>query len=227
MRPRRPEYFRGIIGAICVGIFAAYAFTYSGNAEAHRNDTAVPVVKQHQPTARDLMIFERQLRKATRDSKFAKTCVRGQVIGGTEVHVAMNFPPLDRPATSEAPGYARANVEKTDGVPKVLVLESKDPTLWSVTGSPAAIILLGQSVVADFKEGTPIFAPRFAEACENDGWAHPPKNWEFHQEQNMLGSLVDDMNRRFDSRAQFVAKRLFNSGAASWRVQRGATVMEF
>jgi hypothetical protein len=214
------------MGAICVGIFATYAFTYSGDAEAHRSEASVPVA-QHQPTARDLVIFERQLRKATRDSKFAKTCVRGQVIGGTEVHVAMNFPPLDRPASAEAPAYARANVEKTRGAPKALVLESKEPTLWSVTGSPSAIILLGESVIADFPEGTPIFAPRFAEECNDDGWAHPPKKWEFHEAQNMLGSLVDDMNRRFDSRAQIVANRLFNADAASWRVQRGATVMEF
>ena len=226
MRSLRPEMLRGILGAVCVGIFAAYAFTYSGNAEASRGSEDVVPVKVT-PTARDLVVFDRKLKKATRDSQFAANCARGQILGGSEIHVAMNFPPVGEPATFDQPGYARAHAEDSGKAPKVLVLEAKDPTVWSVTGKPSAIFLMGQSVVADFPEGTPIFAPRYAPDCRKARWLDLPRNWTFPMGQNAMSSLVDNLAGRFHGRAKLVSEGLFNRPATSWIVQRGDVLMPF
>lgn len=226
MRALRPEMLRGILGAICVGFFAVYAFTHAGNAEASRaveQAEAGPL----KPTARDLAVFDRRLRKISRDSHFAATCARGQVLGGSEIHFAMNFPTAGQPATADHPAYARAHVSSTAQAPKVLVLEAKYPTLWSVTGAPSAIFVLGESVVADFPEGTPVFAPRYAEGCKTATWLTLPRNWTFPIHQNAINSLVDNVEVRFRDRANGVAKRLFNRPAASWIVQRGDELMTF
>lgn len=226
MRKRRSHPIRAAFGVACVMVFAVYGFTFSGEAAIERQavpmETALPM-----PTARDLVFFERRLRKASRESQFAKTCGRGQVMGSTEVHVAMHFPPYGRPATTEQPGFARAHIDKATGTPKALVLDSKYPTLWSVTGGPEVIVLLGEAVIADYPEGATIFAPRFSEACGQTAWTHPPRNWTFSEDQSAVSSLVEDMKGRFDNRAEFVAKRLFDRPAASWMALRGAEVMAF
>lgn len=221
----RPEMLRGILGALCVCVFAAYAFTFS-NAQPSR---AVPriEVEKPMPTARDLSVFSRQLRRASRESRFAGACARGQILGGSEIHFAMNFPPVGETATRDNPRYARAHADGSDNARKVLVLESKDPTLWTVTGEPAAIFLMGAAVVADFPEGTPVFAPRYAAACQNARWLKLPRNWTFPMDQNVMNSLVDNLAGRFESRAQYVSENLFNRPAASWIVQRGDVLMSF
>lgn len=226
MQPLRPEMLRGMVGAVCVAVFAIQAFTFSADADTNRNAPMIEAATQ-MPTARDLAVFERRVRKATRDDDFADSCERVPAMGGTEIHVAMNFPPIDRPATADAPGIARAHVEKVGGAPKALVLESKYPTLWSVTGSPSIIVLLGEAVVADFPEGTQVIAPRFAEGCGEAKWSHPPAGWAFPANQTVMSSLVDNLEGRFDNRAQRVAERLFSRPATSWTVRRGDTVMEF
>lgn len=225
MKSLSSEFFGGLIGVLCVGVFATYAFVYSGNAEASRA-ADVPVV-QAMPSATEFVVAERRLLKATRDSRFAKSCVRGQILGGTEVHIGMNFVPLDRPATAKRPGLARAHAEKANGPAKALVLESKDPTVWTVTGAPSAIILLGQAVISDYPEGTPIFAPRFAKGCEGARWADLPKNWDLPLNQNVMDSMVDNLEGRFGRRAALLAEKMFDRPVTSWSAQRGELTMRF
>lgn len=225
MKSLGSEFFGGLVGALCVGVFAAYAFVYSGNAEASRS-AEMPVV-QYMPSSTDFAVAERRLIKASRDSRFAKSCVRGQILGGTEVHIGMNFAPLDRPATTQNPGLARAHAQQTEGKAKALVLESKDPTVWSVTGAPSAIILMGEAVVGDYPKGTPIFAPRFAAGCEDNRWVDLPNNWSFPASQNVMDSMVDNLKNRFGRRATKVSEAMFSRPANSWRVQRGELVMRF
>jgi len=225
LRKVKSEMRRGLFGAFCVGVFATYAFTSSGNTESPR---AVPTIQTSKikPTARDLIVFDRRLRKATRDSRYAAKCAQGQFLGGTEIHVAMNFPKVGQRVTDEQPSFAQARIEKLSGTPKVLVLEAKDPTLWSVTGAPSAIFLLGESVIADFPEGVPVFAPRYAESCRRIA-PKLPQNWTFPVDQKVIESLADDLGARFDQRAQTVSNRLFNRRATNWKVQRGDTIMSF
>lgn len=226
MRALRPEMMRGLVGAVCVAVFAFQAFTFSADAEPTRSAPAATAAKA-MPTARDFTVFERRLRKATRDSRFAQTCGTVPALGGTEIHVAMSFPPLETDATYERPGFAQAHAEKETGVPKALVLESKYPTLWSVTGEPSVVVLLGKAVIAEVPEGATVIAPRFADECGEAKWSHPPKGWAFPPNQNVMDSLVDHLGRRFDSRAQKMAERLFDRPATSWIVRRGDTVMTF
>ena len=179
------------------------------------------------PTSSDFFVSERRLAKTTRNDRYAETCMRGQILGGTEIHLAMNFPPVARPATEENPGWARAHANTANGVEKVLVLESKDPTVWDVTGKPSAVILLGQAVIRDVPEGVRIFAPRFASGCKNNRWIKLPKSWTLPAQQSFMDSLADNLNSRFARRAKTVSTKMFNRPYASWRVQRGATVMTF
>jgi len=155
---RKPSMLPGFIGFACVAVFSVYAFVFSDDAMASR--TIAPVAAQiSMPTAHELTVLERRLKKTTHNSPSAETCMRGQILGGTEIHFAMNFAPQGRPATRQNPGLARAHAEKASDTEKVLVLESKDPTVWEVTGKPSAIVLLGKAVISDYPEGTRVFAP--------------------------------------------------------------------
>ena len=226
MKARKPQIMRGLIGLACTGLFSAYAFSYSIDAMASRSAVPVPV-QISMPSSTDFAVSERRLAKTTRSNPHADTCMRGQFMGGTEVHIAMNFAPLDRPATKQNPGLARAHAAKANGPDKVLVLESKDPTVWRVTGKPSAIILLGEAVIGQHPEGTRIFAPRFASGCQKKPWIHLPRDWNFPTEQTLMDSLADDISNRFSKRAKTVSSKMFNRPFATWRVQRGATVMKF
>lgn len=216
----------GLLGFVCVAIFSVYAFIFSGDAMASRNLAPAPV-QVVMPTAQELAALERRLAKATRTNRAAKTCMRGQVLGGTEIHIAMNFAPLDRPATKQNPGLARAHAHSVNGTRKVLVLESKDPTVWEVSGQPSAIVLLGKAVIGDHPKGTPIFAPRYASGCQNKSWAKLPKGWDLPVHQSVLDSLMDNLSSRFTRRAETVSAQMFNRPYASWRVARGEDVMTF
>lgn len=226
MNALKPEMIRGLIGAVCVGIFATYAFVYSGDAMASRNLPAVPVL-QALPTASDFAIAEHHTVKKTRSDRSVDTCMRGQILGGTEIHIAMSFAPVESPATQKNPGMARAHVDTDAGIAKAVVLESKDPTVWTVTGQPSAIVLLGEAVIGSYPEGTRIFAPRFASGCENKRWIHLPENWNFPANRTVLDSLMDDLNSRFSRRAALVSARMFNRPHASWHAQRGNALISF
>lgn len=224
MKARKPEILRGLIGLACTGIFSAYAFSFSSDAMASRE--AAPVVVQ-MPTSAEFATSERLLAKSMYNDPHADNCLRGQIVGGAEIHIAMNFPPVDRPATKQNPGLARAHAEADNSKDKVLVLESKDPTVWNVTGKPNAIILLGRAVIGDAPEGVRIFAPRFASGCRDERWVHLPKNWSFPAHQNVMDSLMDDLSSRFSKRASTVSAAMFKRPFATWRVKRGEGVMTF
>ena len=179
------------------------------------------------PTSIGFSTSERRLARATRNGRFAGNCMRGQILGGTEIHIAMNFAPVDRPATKQNPGLARAHAQNTKGRDKVLVLESKDPTVWEVTGKPEAIILFGEAVLGDYPEGTRVFAPRFASGCRDKSWVQLPKSWNLPAQQTIMDSIADDLNSRFSRRAKAISTEMFNRPYTSWRVQRGESVMIF
>jgi len=229
MKKRKPEVLRGLIGVACTGVFAVYAFVFSGDAMASRTAASVkPVVPQStMPTGTDHTLFEHHLAKATRDDTHAETCMRRQILGGTEIYMATSFPPLDRPATEENPGMARAHIKKVNGKDKVLVIESSDPTVWKVTGTPSAIIVLGKAVLGEYPQSARIFAPRFASGCRNQDWVATPKNWNFPPQQAMMDSLVGSLRSRFFKRASAVSTKMFNRPVTSWRVQRGGTTIMF
>jgi len=205
MKKQKPEIARALLGLACSGVFAVYAFIFSGDAMASR--PAEPVLTPiAMPTALDFIVSERRLEKTTRNNRFAATCMRGQILGGSEIHIAMNFAPVDRPATKENPGLARAYAEKINGTEKVLVLESKNPTVWDVTGKPSA---------------------RFASGCAKKRWVNLPRNWNLPAQQTFMDSLADNLSNRFSRRAEAVSTRMFNRPYASWSVQRGETLMSF
>lgn len=225
MTARKPQILRGFIGLACVGIFSAYAFSFSGDALASRNPAPVPV-QINMPTSMEFASSQRRLAKTTRSDPRADTCFRGQIMGGSEIHIAMNFAPLDRPATKQNPGLARVHATNTNGTDKVLVLESKDPTVWEVTGEPSAIILLGEAVMRNDPEGARIFAPRFASGCNGQSWVHLPKNWTLPSDQTLLESIADNVSSRFSKRAKVISTKMFNRPFSTWRVQRGVKAMK-
>lgn len=226
MKTQKSQVIRGLLGLACTAAFAVYAFAFSGDAQASRSAAPQPVSIQ-MPTALDHMSFERRLAKVTRNDRSAKTCFRGQVMGGSEVHMAMNFAPTNRPATKQNPGLARAHVEPSGGSDKVLVVESREPTVWDVTGSPSTIVVLGKAVLGSHPEGTRVFAPRFASGCQDKSWITAPRKLEFPAQQNLMDSLMEDAKRRFVRRATEVSTRMFNRPYTSWHAQRGEGIVTF
>jgi len=224
MKARKPEATRGLIGVACSALFAIYAFNYSGDAMASRAPAAVPV---SMPTSAEFSAAERRLAKTTRKDTHADSCLRGQLVGGAEVHVAMNFAPLDRPATEQRPGLARVHAKTVNGADKALVLESKDPTVWQVTGETNTIILMGNAVLGSYPEGARVFAPRFASGCQKMRWVKLPNSWSFPANRTVMDSLMDDLGSRFSKRAATISTEMFNRPDTSWRVRRGSGMMTF
>ena len=213
------QEIRIAVSVACVMAFAGYGFGLFGSAEAHR-----PVAEANaapMPTSRDLVYFDGRLEKVSRSGKYAETCGRGQASGNTEVHIAMQFPQTGTVASSDAPGVARAHVDAGDN-PKALILDSQNPTLWTVTGEPAAIILTGAATVAEFPAGVPVFAPRFVEECSDAGWIYTPRGWAPPTGQTPVQAWIgEDIKGAYTSRATTIANGAFRRDFTSWSVKSG------
>jgi len=224
------QIIRTLIGASCVIAFSFHAFSYTGSTADKASEltataaSAAPAYRM--PTARDYAFFERRLRKASNEGRFAESCAHGQAVGNTTVYVAMQFPALNHRATKETPGFARAHVDRTDGTPKALVLDSHRPTLWNITGSPSVIVLLGEAVVAEYPKTAKIFAPRMASHCRS-GWERHPSTWSAPTQESHLSSLVGDIKNKYDKRAKMLSRRLFEKPFTGWEVRRGDSTFKF
>lgn len=229
MKTQRPEIVRTTIAAACVLALSVYAFGFAGSAEAMRTvdeATESAVKAAYRPTSRDFAYHETRMRKISNAGKLAETCGQGQLLGGTSIHVAMQFPKKGTTPSSRKPDVAVAHVEPGRD-PKALILDSEEPTLWVVTGDPAMIVLAGNAVLADAPEDTPFFAPRFAENCAPARWVTQRTRPAAPKKQDMLQSILGDVRGAYDRYAAIVTKGVFKQDFESWKAQRGAGPFHF
>lgn len=218
---------RVAISVSCVMAFAVYAFGFFGPAEAKRTDPAFAASTAALPSARDYAFYRGRLQKLMRKSPFAEHCGRGQISADAEIHVAMQFSRGAQEATEQAPGFAQAHVTEGDN-PKVLIIDSAAPTLWTVTGKPLAVVITGKSVLAEYPDGVSVFAPAYAKNCRLATWIGTPSGWAAPRGQTRVDALIgEDVKSVYNDRASALSKGAFRRDFSSWQVKLGSVPFRF